>query len=1240
MRTLQWSGIALLLSCIPAFGAGDSRGAPPSAKDLSSRGVRAAYGQLPLSFEVNQGQTDPTVRFLSRGQGYTLFLTPEEAVLALRGSAVNPQAAKSVDHSVPTVATAAARTSGAVLRMKLAGANRTVVVAGADPLPGVSNYFIGKDPSKWLTGIPNYGGVRYTGIYPGVDLVYYGNQGQLEYDFVVAPGANPGAIGLDVGAAPLQLDVNGDLIAATEEGEIRFRKPTVYQPGPGGARRSVEARYLLERSSGPERRESRVRFELGSYDRRLPLVIDPVLIYSTYLGGSGGDVAYAVGVDGSFNSYVAGFTSSTDFPTASPPQGTSGGNGDAFISKLNPNGTALVYSTYLGGSGSDSIAALAVDSKADVFVTGQTTSTDYPTTPTKSSTSSSVAFQTAYGGNGDAFVAELSSTGSSLVYSSYLGGSGADFGQGIAVDSSGNAYVTGSTQSPDFPIPSGTTPFQSTLAGSSDAFAVEVNFSGTALTYSTYLGGSGADTGQSIQVDSSGNAYIAGYTFSTDFPTLNPIQAANAGGGDAFVTELNGTASALVFSTYLGGSGRDRAFGLALDKSANIYIAGDTQSSDFPTTSGAFQTAYGGNGDAFATEVSAGGKSVTYSTYIGGSGTDQGNGIALDSSADAFVVGFTQSSDFPTVNPFQAVLGLTGGSSCGSSPCADAFVTQLNPSGSKAVYSSYLGGSGADFGQAVAVDSTGDPYLAGSTSSTNFPAIAGVYQGELGGVAGNAFVAKVDAANSPAIALSPAKINFGNETVSVSSSTQTVTVVDAGTAPLLITQIAPPSSDFTESDNCIGSVAPQGGSCTINITFTPTATGSVTDQFSITDNAAGSPHIITVTGTGVTQATAVTVAPASLSFPNTYVSSVSSAQTVTITNTGVATLNITGISASGDFTQTNTCAALNNVLNVGQSCSVSVVFRPVASGSRSGSLSISDNAAGSPQTVALSGNALALFSIGASSTTSSVLIGSTSATFTMTATDVNGFTGAISFSCATSVSCSFSPTSIFGGQTSTLTVSGLSASTANPFNFTVTGTSGSQTATVNLSVLFQSYSLAGSPALVTVVAGSPASYTISVTPINGFNQQVGLSCTGTLPLGAGCTFSPGSVTPNGTAPVSASLSIRTTQSALGWRFGPGRMRPPRSLLISGAVWLLLTLLLFVKRRQSVRLCTPSLRFFAASRAALIGFVLLFLLLLGSCRGITTSTAPTPTGNYIITITGTLNSNTAVQETTTVDLAIT
>lgn len=1194
-----------------------------SGDSISSVHHSLAYGHLPLSFEANEGQTDPRARFLARGQGYSLFLTVGEAVLALMGGAASQELSSLGPHQSGLY-----RGTDAVLRMRLLHSSPRASISGVDELPGKSNYFIGNDPKKWRVDVPNYARVKYANVYSGVDMVYYGTEGQLEYDFIVAPGADPSQVRLEIqGAEEVRMNKSGDLELKAHGGNLVLRRPAAYQ-GVESTKHRVFVRYI-------RRGRNEFGFQVTAYQRTQPLVIDPVLIYSTYLGGSGGDIAYAIGVDSSGDAYVTGETNSTDFPTLNPQQKSSGGNGDGFITKLNPDGTQLVYSTYLGGSGADSITALAVDSKGDVFVTGDTTSTNFPATPQSSSSTSSAAFQTVYGGNGDAFVAELSSTGNTLTYSSYLGGSGADFGQGIAVDSAGNAYVTGSTQSPDFPTVG---PLQPTLAGASDAFVTKLNFSGTALVYSTYLGGSAADTGQGIQVDSSGNAYVAGYTFSTDFPLQDPLQGVNAGNGDAFISELDSSGSALVFSTYLGGSGRDRAFGLALDSSGNIYVAGDTQSPNFPTTSGAFQTAYAGNGDAFSTKLSAGGKSLAYSTYIGGSGLDQGNGIAVDSSGDAAVVGFTQSSDFPPVDPFQAILGLTGGSSCGSTPCADAFVTELNPSGGAANYSSFLGGSGADFGQAVAVDSTGNLYVAGSTSSNNFPAIAGVYQGDLGGVAGNSFVAKISSADSPSIAFSPAKVNFGNEAVGVTSSVQAVTIFDMGTAPLQITEITPPSSNFTESDDCVGTVTPRGGSCTISVAFTPTSTGSVTDEFSITDNAPGSPHTLTVTGTGVTQATAVTVAPTSLAFPNTNVSSSSAPLMVTITNTGTATLNIAQISTSGDFTETNNCAARLNVLNVGQSCSVSVVFAPTASGSRTGALTISDNATGSPQSVALSGDGVALFSISSANQTISAIVGSTSATYTITASAVSGFTGNVSLSCATGVSCTFSTNPIFSGQKSTLTLSGLSSATQNPYTFTVTGTSGSQTSTINLTLLLESYSLSGTPALDTVVAGAPAKYTVLVTPINGFNQQVNLGCSN-LPAGTSCSFSSASVTPNGTSPASATVTISTTQSASAWRWT--RRIPPRLLLPLGALWLALISVLCIRRKQLRGMDPTWPRLWGGSRLLVLGVLLVSALLLGACRGINSATSPTPTGNYIITITGTLNSNPAgVQVTTTVDLAVT
>lgn len=452
------------------------------------------------------------------------------------------------------------------------------------------------------------------------------------------------------------------------------------------------------------------------------------------------------------------------------------------------------------------------------------------------------------------------------MYSSYLGGTGADFGQGIAVDSSGNAYVTGSTQSTNFPV--STNALQPNINGSQDAFITKVNFSGEEILYSTYLGGSAADVSQSIALDSSDDMYVAGYTFSTDFPTVAPYQGANGGGADAFVAELNAAGSALTFSTYLGGSLDDRAYGIALDGSNDVYIVGATSSTNFPTNS-AYQPSLAGLSNAFVTKFNAAGSALDYSTYLGGTGSDFGYAIAVTSAGLAFVTGSTNSSDFPTESPIQAILGLSNNNLCGSAPCADAFITQFNAAGNALTYSTYLGGNGPDFGQAIALDSTGLPYIAGSTSSTNFPVIwGGNYQSSLAGTAGNAFAAKIENGENPNAAVLPTNMNFGDTTLSVTSPLQQVTIVNPSTTPLVITQIYVEnqinnsSTVFQLSDTagCIGTIPGGGAYCQFYVSYTPNALGSQTDEIYIVDNAGGvlggsgglpgSEQIINVSGIG------------------------------------------------------------------------------------------------------------------------------------------------------------------------------------------------------------------------------------------------------------------------------------------------------------------------------------------------------------------------------------------------------
>lgn len=1168
--------------------------------------VLAQYAQLPMRFERNQGQVDPQVKFLARGQGYTLFLTSNEAVLDLK----KPGAAS------PNTSNAA----GTVLRMKLADANPGSQVGGQDELPGKSNYFIGKSPKQWHTDVPAYAKVRYNEVYRGVDLVYYGRQGQLENDFVVRPGADPRSIRMNIeGASKLAVDRNGDLVVNAGGGEVRFKRPVAYQEL-AGRRQAVEASYAPAGN-----RE--VKFNLGPYDRGSELVIDPVLIYSTYLGGSGGDVAFGVAVDSAGEAIITGNTNSSDFPTLKGAQAGNQGSGDAFVAKLNTTGTALLYSTYLGGNGADTGTAIFVDASGDAFVTGTTTSPNFPT--------SSTAFQVIYGGNSDAFVTQLNSTGDKIVYSSFLGGGAADSGNGIAVDSTGNAYVTGSTQSINFPVVG---PMQVTNRGGSDAFVAKVNFTGSALLYSTYLGGTQADVAQAIRVDGSGNAYIAGYTFSPDFPTQAPLQGGNAGGGaDAFVAKLNAAGSALVFSTYLGGTLDDRAFGIGLDSSGNVYVAGGTKSTNFPTTSGSFQTVLNGTENAFVSKLNAAGTTLVYSTYLGGSAVDQANGIAVAPTGIAYVAGFTESSDFPLQQATQSILGITGGSSCGAFPCSDAFVTQFNTAGTGLTSSTFLGGSASDFGNSIAIDGSGGVYIAGSTASSNFPAVAGAYQGNLAGVAGNAFAAKMTADNLPSLALTPSKLNFGNQPLNVRSGVQTVSVINEGTAPLSITAIAT-AGDFQETDDCLGTISSGGGTCTINVTYTPTALGATTQQISITDNSANSPHIITVSGAGVSAATAVTLSPSSLTFTNQNVGTVSAPQTVTLTNTGTSILNITTISTTGDFVQTNTCGAKFNTLNVGESCTIAVSFQPTASGARTGTVSISDNASGSPQGVALSGIGLAVFSLAAASNTATVPVGTASATYTVNATAPSGFSGSITLACSTGITCAFSPASILPGQSSTLTISGLSSTTPNPYNFTVTGISGSQSVTITLTVLLADFTLAGSPALDTIISGGTATYSVSVAPTNGFNQAVQLSCSSTsLPAGATCSFSQASVTPSGSAStVTLNVFTHIVAAAPPAPNAPFRGAPPLifglgSLMLMGAIFQVWRR----RRAGSSRSLLLSWKFSA------VGLAFVFLSGLTGCRPANTSSnTGTATGNYTIIIIGTLTSNTAVQRSTSVNLSVT
>ncbi|MES2201026.1 MAG: SBBP repeat-containing protein, partial [candidate division FCPU426 bacterium] len=598
--------------------------------------------------------------------------------------------------------------------MKLVGADPKAEAQGAKLLPGKSNYFIGNDPTKWKTGIQNFAQAGFKNIYPGIDLRYYGNQGQLEYDFVLKPGADIKAIEWKIsGVKKIGLDPAGNLRLTVSEGTIEFNKPLCYLEA-DGLRTPIPGRYVM-------RGGDRVGFSVAGYHGRGDLVIDPTLSYSTYLGGSGGDQGRGIAADSSGNAYITGITSSV-FPTlAGSYQTTPGGGGDVFISKLNPNGTALLYSTYLGGAATEAGYGITVDTGRNAYVTGQA-AVGLPVTVG--------SFQPACAGGIDAFICKLSPSGSALLYSSYYGGTGDDVGRGIAVDVSGNAYVTGSTVSTDLSVTTGA--IQTAFGGGSfDSFVFKVNSSGSVLLYSTYWGGSNTDDGNGIAVDLSGNAYVLGSTSSTDLAgTAGAFQTAYGGGtSDAFVLKIDPAVVTPVYFSYLGGIGEDYGSAIALGSGGTAYLTGQTQAGGFPVTVGAFQTVPAA-WDAFVSKLNPSGSALIYSTYLGGASNDIGTGIAVDVTGNAHVTGGTDGNFVTTAGARQTIFG-------GS---VDAFYSELNLTGTAQIYSTYLGGAGFDIGLCIAVDGAKNAYLTGMTAG-GFPTTSGVFQTTFGG-SDDAFVAK------------------------------------------------------------------------------------------------------------------------------------------------------------------------------------------------------------------------------------------------------------------------------------------------------------------------------------------------------------------------------------------------------------------------------------------------------------------------------------------------------------------
>lgn len=870
------------------------------------------YGKLPLSFEANHGQADAQVKFLSRTSGYSLFLTGDEAVLTFCGSKPNTHLAKiaGADRALVPGSTAP---KGGVLRMKLRNANPAAKAAGVDELPGTRNYFIGNDPTKWRTSVPTYAKVKYEGIYSGVDLVYYGNQRQLEYDFIVAPGANPQAIRLRIEGAKRLRREHGDVVMMTAAGDVHLRYPRLYQDEDGN-RHEVAGEYVIEG-------KNEVRFRVGSYNRSKPLVIDPVLAYSTYVNEDLG--AYGIALDPARNAYVVGLTSI---------------NGrDAVITKINADGSSVLYTTYLGGTLDEWAPAIAVDSAGSAYLTGTTHSTDFPTKN---------AIQSTNHGAYDAFVTKLSPDGSGLVYSTYLGGSVDDYGDSIAVDNAGNAYVAGGTGSTDFPTSNA---LQPVALGQGDGFVAKINASGSAFVYSTYLTGTGFDYASGVVADSSGNAYVTGATESTDFPTANPLQPYH-GGRDAFVSKINASGSAFVYSTFLGGSGEEDTGAIALDSGRNVYVVGSTTSSDFPTKN-PIQATNAGGWDVFVAKINAGGNALLYSTYLGGSGNDRaytpeigggsGAGIGVDSAGNVYITGLTESHDFPVYNAIQSTFA--GGS--------DTFIAGISAAGDAYVYSTYFGALGAESGAGLAVDSRGSVYVAGTTGGPLPITPAAADRAYLNG---GGFLVKI-ALNTFVSGL-PAKASLETQLVGTTGPPKNFVLQNNGTTPLTINRVyvmGANASDFTQTNTCGDAIA-AGAKCTIAVSFSPSALNLRQAVLVVSDSDPASPQAGGLAAYG----TIVSFLPTTLSFGNRSVGT-SVSQSVTLTNTAKVALKITSISVTeanpGDFSQTNNCGT--GIPASGQ-CTIAVTFGPTATGRRTAAVAVNDNGGGSPQGLTLTGTGI------------------------------------------------------------------------------------------------------------------------------------------------------------------------------------------------------------------------------------------------------------------------------------------
>ena len=947
----------------PVFG-NDTASSVPPLTSVSAPAARhlEEYGQLPLSFEPNQGQADSSVRYLSHSGGQVLFLKRDAAILILK----EPASAKK-DHmehaAVPR------------LKIRFAGANPGVEIDPLNEQPAKSNYFLGNRRENWHTQIPNYSRVQYRSLYPGIDLVFYGNGSHLEHDFVVAPGADYRRISLEIqGGRNVRIADDGSAVIRTAAGAVQFSAPRIYQVRDG---------RQMEVAGGFQFVRRQLKFRVGKYDQNLPLIIDPVLSYSTYLAGSQGELPFALAVDSEGNAFVTGLTFSTDFPTNNPFQSScSCSNGpDVFVSKLNSTGTGLIYSTYLGGSNYDQPATIAIDASGNAVVAGSTSSTDFPT---KNPLTIHSNFNDTEG-----FITSLSADGASLNFSTYLGGSGGAAVAAITTDSTGSIYAAGLTDAADFPITPATNVIGLPPAYPlSDIFVAKLTAAGT-LVFASVIGPDpqqqtfntifNVANGSGIAVDSDKNIYIAGRAsqgfpvtagaFQTTYTGLDPFCGTCTMG---FVAKLKPDGSAFGFATYLGGTGGDQVVGLTLDSSRNALVTGNTSSLDFPTTPGAFQTTFPSDPSGpqccqtFVTKLDPAGSKLLYSTFLGapasfGSGNigTMSTGIAVDGSGDAFLTGFTVSTNFPVKNPLQTTLPI---SSFGFGNDPATYVTELNPAGSAILFSTLFSGPNSAQAAAIAIDPVATAkavYITGTAFNDGLPTTTGAFQNTVAPPppftqTSHAFVTKFDLGTA-APALCPDQNSlFLFADVNTDSFPTILNLTNCGNAQLTISHIGV-DGIFKETDNCQAPINP-GQKCAVTLTFHPTSRGTFSGSLTISDNAPIQPSKFPIQATAVGPIVQVSTNPMVLD--QQLVGQSGAATPLFVFNQGDGLLQISSVVKSGADFIVNSSECTSAPVQTGNGCVIWVTFHPLAAGLRLGNLLINDNAPDSPQAVALQGTGI------------------------------------------------------------------------------------------------------------------------------------------------------------------------------------------------------------------------------------------------------------------------------------------